>query len=92
VTFWHDWAGLLGVVLVLTAFLLLQAHKLSGQGLIYQLMNLIGALGIILSLSFGSFNLSAFLQEVAWLLISLYGIVRMQGMRRRSRSGPSTGA
>ena len=38
--FWHDWAGYIGVVLVLLAFLLLQAHKLHGNGLTYQLMNI----------------------------------------------------
>ena len=74
--FWHDWAGLIGVALVLVAFFLLQAHKLSGQGYPYQAMNLIGAFGILLSLIFGTFNLSAFLQELAWFLISVYGIVR----------------
>ena len=42
--YWYDGAGYLGVVLVLLAFLLLQAHKLHGTGLTYQLMNLVGAL------------------------------------------------
>jgi len=79
--FWHDWAGLVGVALVLVAFFLLQAHKLSGQGTPYQVMNLVGAFGILLSLIFGTFNLSAFLQELAWFLISVYGIVR--GLRVR---------
>ncbi|MDR6936232.1 MULTISPECIES: hypothetical protein [unclassified Luteibacter] len=79
--FWHDWAGLIGVALVLLAFFLLQAHKLSGQGYPYQWMNLVGAFGILLSLIFGMFNLSAFLQELAWFLISVYGIVR--GVRAR---------
>ncbi len=65
---WHDWAGLVGVALVLMAFFLLQAHKLHGQGHIYQLMNLLGALGILLSLVFGTFNLSAFLLEMAWFV------------------------
>ncbi len=40
--YWHDWAGYIGVVLVLLAFLLLQAHKLHGNGLVYQLMNVLG--------------------------------------------------
>ncbi|SEM18772.1 hypothetical protein SAMN02800694_0106 [Luteibacter sp. UNCMF331Sha3.1] len=82
--FWHDWAGLVGVALVLVAFFLLQAHKLSGQGTPYQLMNLVGAFGILLSLIFGTFNLSAFLQELAWFLISVYGIVRGLRMRKAS--------
>jgi hypothetical protein len=84
--FWHDWAGLIGVALVLIAFFLLQAHKLSGQGYAYQVMNLIGAFGILLSLIFGMFNLSAFVQELAWFLISVYGIVR--GVRTRKAAVP----
>ncbi|CAM0998848.1 Permease [Rhodanobacter sp. Root179] len=79
--FWYDWAGYLGVALVLLAFFLLQERKLQGSGLVYQLMNVLGAIGVMLSLGFGSFNLSAFIMQVAWLLIGGYGIVR--GIKRR---------
>jgi paired small multidrug resistance pump len=82
---WHDWAGSIGVALVLLAFLLLQARKLHGNGLTYQLMNAFGALGVLLSLIFGSFNASAFTMEAAWLLISAYGIVR--GWREHQQRG-----
>lgn len=84
--FWYDWTGYVGVVLVLLAYLLLQARVLRGDGLVYQLMNLFGALGVMLSLMFGGFNLPAFLMELAWLLISLYGIMR----GRRARKVAST--
>ena len=73
--FWYDWAGFIGVVLVLLAFLLLQAHKLHGNGLTYQLMNVFGALGVTLSLLFGSFNVSAFALEVAWMAIGIVSVV-----------------
>jgi paired small multidrug resistance pump len=85
---WHDWAGYIGVVLVLLAFLLLQAHKLHGNGLIYQLMNVLGAIGVMLSLAFGAFNAPAFFMQVAWLLIGIYGIVRGVRMRREARVKP----
>lgn len=85
---WHDWCGLLGVALVLVAFFLLQAHKLSGQGYPYQVMNLLGAFGILLSLIFGTFNLPAFVQEMAWFLISVYGIVRGVRTRKAAQSLP----
>jgi paired small multidrug resistance pump len=87
---WHDWTGLVGVALVLIAFFLLQAHRLSGQGHVYQVMNLLGAFGILLSLIFGMFNLSAFLQEMAWFLISVYGIVRGARARRARREAEAT--
>ncbi len=79
--FWHDWAGYLGVVLVLLAYLLLQAHKLHGNGLTYQLLNVFGALGVLISLTFGNTNVSAFVMEAAWLAISIYGIVRARSHR-----------
>lgn len=82
---WHDWAGYVGVALMLLAYLLMQAHKLHGNGLIYQLMNVLGALGVMLSLVFGSFNASAFFMEVAWLLIGIYGIMRSARLRRETR-------
>ncbi|HET7562595.1 MAG TPA: hypothetical protein VFJ87_09495 [Rhodanobacteraceae bacterium] len=79
-----DWTviiGLVGTVLVLLAFFLLQARKLHGNGLTYQLMNALGALCVAISLVFGAFNLPAFLLEVAWLAISIYGIVVGRGIR-----------
>lgn len=86
--FWYDWAGYLGVALVLLAFFLLQERKLQGSGLVYQLMNILGAIGVMLSLGFGSFNLSAFIMQVAWLLIGSYGIVRGVKRRRETRKLP----
>jgi hypothetical protein len=80
---WHDFAGFIGVLLVLLAFLLLQAHRLHGNGLTYQLMNILGALGVALSLLFGSFNASAFVLELAWMAIGVFGIVRSAQRRRR---------
>ena len=78
---WYDWAGLIGVALTLLAFFLLQAGRLRGDGLPYQLMNAIGAFAVLLSL-FYAFNLSAFLLEFLWLLISVYGMVRGWRMRQ----------
>jgi hypothetical protein len=77
---WWDWVGLAGTATILLAFFLLQAGKLHGQRIVFQLMNLFGALGVLVSL-YGRFNLSVFLLEGTWALISGYGIWR--GMRRR---------
>lgn len=85
--FWHDWAGYIGVLLVLLAFLLLQAHKLHGNGLVYQLMNVLGAIGVILSLSFGlgPINWPAFLMQLAWIVIGVFGILHSSRVRRALR-------
>ena len=80
---WYDWAGLIGVGLTLVAFYLLQSGRLRGEGLTYQLMNAIGAFAVLLSLLY-AFNLSAFVLEGLWLVISVYGIVRGRRLRRAS--------
>jgi hypothetical protein len=77
---WYDWAGLFGVLLILLAYFLLQAGRLRGDALVFQLTNALGALGILISLLY-AFNLSAFVMEAAWLAVSIYGIVR--GWKRR---------
>ena len=82
---WYDWAGYVGVLLVLLAYFLLQARKLHGNRLAYQLMNILGAFGVLLSLTFGSFNWSAFLLEVAWIAIGIYGIARGVQLKREGR-------
>jgi paired small multidrug resistance pump len=86
--FWYDWAGYIGVVLILLAFLLLQAQRLHGNHLTYQAMNILGALGVMLSLLFGQFNLSAFTLEVAWIVIGIYGVVNSWQRRRTASTFP----
>ena len=72
---WYDWIGIAGTLMVLAAFFLLQAGRLTGTGLVYQLLNLFGAGGVLVSL-IGHFNVSVFLLEAVWVAISAYGIVR----------------
>lgn len=79
---WYDIVGLLGTLMILVAFFLLQARRMSGTGLPYQLLNLFGAAGVLVSLA-GTFNLSVFLLESAWVLVSAYGIVHSLRARRR---------
>jgi hypothetical protein len=78
---WYDWAGLIGVALTLLAYFLLQAGRVRGDGVLYQWMNALGAAGVLLSLAF-AFNLSAFIMEFLWLVISIFGIVRGRRLRR----------
>ncbi|MGQ4583952.1 CBU_0592 family membrane protein [Lysobacter sp. F60174L2] len=84
---WYDWIGIAGTLMVLAAFFLLQAGRLTGTGLVYQLLNLLGAGGVLVSL-IGQFNVSVFLLEAAWVAISAYGIVR--SMKARNRPGNRT--
>ena len=72
---WFDLIGFMGVLLIIVAYLLLQLEKLPSSSPIYSLMNALGALLIIISLLF-DFNLSAFVVEAFWFLISLLGLTR----------------
>lgn len=72
---WYDWVGIAGTLAVLVAFFLLQAGRLSGTGIVYQLLNLFGSGGVLVSL-LGKFNVSVFVLEAVWMAISAYGIVR----------------
>ena len=70
-----DLLGNIGVVVLVTTYLMLQLNKLSSDGLAYSLLNAIGAGLIVISLLV-DFNLSALIIEVFWVLISLIGIYR----------------
>ena len=69
-----------GTLAVLVAFFLLQAGKLSGTGIVYQLLNLFGSGGVLVSL-LGKFNVSVFVLEAVWMAISAYGIMRTLKLR-----------
>ena len=79
---WYDLVGLGGTLAILAAYFLLQTRRMSATGLGYQLLNLFGAAGILVSLV-GKFNLPVFLLELAWVLVSAYGILR--SLRERGR-------
>jgi len=72
---WYDFAGNIGVALMVLGYLLLQAEKIRSSDLSYSLMNGVGALLVVVSLLY-RFNLSAFLVEGFWFLISVYGLIK----------------
>jgi hypothetical protein len=80
---WFDLIGNIGVLLMVVAYLLLQLEKLSSSTVSYLLLNTVGAIMVIISLMF-RFNLSAFLMEAFWLLISLYGLARSLATKPKS--------
>lgn len=77
----HDLIGNVGVALILGSYLLVQLRRLDATGVPYLLANGLGAGLILVSLA-RDFNLSAFVIEVVWLLISLYGLARIFLERR----------
>ena len=78
---WFDYAGFVGVVVIVAAYLLLQLNRLPSSAPAYSLLNAVGAFLVMLSLLF-DFNLAAFLMEAFWFLISLLGLLRPLVMKR----------
>jgi hypothetical protein len=68
-----DAIGMLGVLMILTTYTLVQLDRISVRKLSYSLINALGA-GLILVSLYVDFNLSAVVIESSWLLISLFGI------------------
>ena len=72
---WFDFVGFVGVLLVLGAYAGQQARKLNGDGVLYSLINLIGAGGILVPVLYAEqMNWSVLFIETAWMAISAYGI------------------
>jgi len=76
-----DIAGLVGVVMILGAYVGAQLHRLDPARPPSLLLNLAGA-GLILVSMIRAFNLPAALVEAAWALAALVGLVRLL-LRRR---------
>lgn len=75
---YYDVAGTTGVILIVVSYFLLQIGRMRSNSLTYSVNNAVGAALILFSLYF-EFNVSAFLIEFFWLLISIVGIVRYFG-------------
>ena len=71
----YDLVGNLGVFLIILSYLLLQLEKISNKHISYSVMNFLGAVLVIISL-LESFNFSAFIIELFWVIISIIGIVK----------------
>ena len=88
---WYDLVGNVGVFFILLTYLLLQLNKIDSRTFKYSFLNALGAFAILISLYF-KFNLSAFIIELFWLLISLVGLGRFfwckrGGQQKFSESG-----
>lgn len=83
-----DAVGLLGVAFILFAYGGLQMDRLDATALSYSLINGLGALFILISL-IKDFNLSAFMIEGCWLVISLWGMAKAVRARAKPSNPPA---
>ena len=68
-----DAVGMLGTVLVLVAYFMLQLEYTDPKGLSYNAINFLGAAFLLFSLYY-SFNLASVVMEVFWMGASLIGL------------------
>jgi hypothetical protein len=71
----YDAAGIIGSMVVIVAYFSTQAGWMAASDPRFAIANLAGAALIITSLMV-DWNLAAFVMEVFWILISLYGLAR----------------
>ena len=76
--------GLVGAGLVLAAYGLLSSGKLRADDLRYQLINISGTIGLLLSLIV-QYNRPALVLNGFWLAIGLVGLVRILRIRKAGR-------
>jgi len=73
--------GMVGVVLFLAAYAGSQTGHLHPQRAPALLMNLVGAVLVLLSM-LEAFNLASFVLEAAWGVIAVYGLVMLAVKRK----------
>lgn len=81
-----DTIGMTGTGLVVLAYYLLQLEKVHSRSLTYNLMNLFGAIFLLISLCY-TFNLASFVIELFWIGASLIGLWKLY-RGRNNRSHP----
>ena len=77
--------GTFGVLMILSAYWMLQTQRIDRESPRYSALNATGAALVLYSLYF-DFNFPSAMIESAWLVISLYGL--WQSLRGRASSGP----
>ncbi len=70
--------------MILAVYSLVQLDKMDVKGLFYSIINAVGAVFILISLTV-TFNMASFVIECAWLVISLFGI--FQALKRARSNG-----
>ncbi len=73
--------GVIGVGLILFAYFALERGDLKSDQLSYPVMNLVGAVLLLISLSHTP-NIPSIIIELCWMAISIYGIQKI--LRRRN--------
>lgn len=79
-----DTIGIIGVLLIVIAYILMQIDRMDPKGVLFSLLNTLGAVLILISLLF-DWNLASFIMEVIWITLSTYGVYK--AIRSEKSSG-----
>lgn len=75
--------GVIGFILYVGGFFLVQNGTVCGNGVLYPLSKVIAAVFVLMSL-IGAFNLASFLIQVSYIGIGVYGVaMRFRDQRKR---------
>ena len=70
-----DVIGILGVLVIVIAYILMQIDRIDPKGFYFSLWNTLGAIMILVSLLY-AWNLASFVMEVIWFSLSLFGAIK----------------
>lgn len=76
-----DLIGIIGVIVIIIAYMLLQLEKIGAKDLSFSVLNTLGAFFIIVSLIY-DWNLASFLMESTWMVLSLYGVYKYYKIKK----------
>lgn len=79
-----DIIGTSGAITLVAAYFIMQKEIIAGDSFAYNFLNGLGAVLIMISLTH-DFNLTALIMEIAWLIISLYGMFHAIKRRRAEK-------
>lgn len=70
-----DAIGIIGVFIIIVAYIMMQIDRMNPKGVAFSLLNTIGAIFILISLIY-DWNLASFVMEIIWFALSLYGTIK----------------
>jgi hypothetical protein len=83
--FWVDLIGWAGSLCVLSAYGLLSMHKLTAHSAIYQALNILGSICLIINTVFYFAYPSTFV-NIVWLLIAIFALINIYKSRKSTRN------
>jgi hypothetical protein len=85
-----DITGWVGSVCVLAAYGLLSTHKITSHSKLYQALNIIGSICLIINTLFYSAYPSTFV-NIVWLIIAIFALINIYRSVKKTKNDSDTG-